>query len=71
MYRMLKQAFDNTNISLRHGSAGCTCEVDSANGIDVIMDIGWVRPALSAVLPGKFRARALHADAQAISADHS
>ena len=52
-------------------SVDCTCEVDGADGVDMIMDVGWVRPALSAVLPGKFRARALHPDAQAISADHS
>ena len=45
------------------GSADCTCEIDGADGVDVIMDVGWVRPALSAVLPGKLWAWALHADA--------
>ena len=67
MDKALRQSYG----SFSPGAMSCTCEVDGADGVDVIMDIGWVRPALSTVLPCKFWAGALHPDAQAISADHS
>ena len=48
-----------------------TCEVDGADGVDMVMDIGRVRPSLSSILPGKLRARPLQAYSQAVPAAHS
>ncbi len=48
----------------------CTCEVDGADGIDMVMHVGGVRPALAAICSCKLRPRAFHSNAQPVPAPH-
>ena len=54
--------------SLSIANVKCTCEVNGANCIDMVVHIGWVRASLAAVLSCKLRPRPYHPDAQPIPA---
>lgn len=45
-----------------------TCEVDGADGIDVVVDIGRVGPPFSSILSGELRARPLQPYPEPVSA---
>ena len=41
-------------LTVMHYTSSCTCEIDGTNGIDMVMDIGGVRPPLAPIWPGEF-----------------